>query len=254
MPAPLITFSENFGIHGYGVAIASGVMIALWCASRHPWCRAFGSSEKFIDLVTSSVFVGILGGRALYALTQWNTFDHVTDVFRIWEGGFSIWGTVIALIFFLPFYAARHQLPLLLTLDLCALYAPLVHAISRLGCWHAGCCGGMPTTVPWALCNEYGVLSHPTQLYSAILLFMFFIILKKYLSRVYTRPGYVLAWYMIVIALERGIVDFWRGDRIMSAWSSICSVHQLIALVMFIMGVVALMISSRINYKPYEYL
>jgi phosphatidylglycerol:prolipoprotein diacylglycerol transferase len=254
MAAPLITFSGNFGIHGYGVAIATGVLIALWWASRHPWCRFFGSSERFVDFVISCVFVGILGGRLLYALTQWDTFEHVTDVFRIWEGGFSVWGTVIAIIIFLPFYAARHKLPVLLALDLCALYALLVHAIARLGCWYAGCCGGISTGLPWGLRNHEGVLSHPTQLYSAGILFLFFIILKRYLSRRYHRPGNILAWYMIGIALERGIVDFWREDRLMTLWSSMYSVHQLIALGMFVVGVATLIISYRLNCKPYEYL
>jgi len=254
MAAPLLAFSGNFGIHGYGLAIASGLMIALWSASQHPWCRLLGTADAFINLITTSVFVGIIGGRALYSFTEWGTFDHWTDIFFPWEGGFSVWGTVIALLIFLPAYTYYHRFPVFLTLDLCGLYALLVHAISRLGCWHAGCCGGLPSTYPWALPNSEGILAHPTQLYSALLLLICFIIVKTVLSRRENPPGRIIAWYIMCISFERLIVDFWREDRIMTLWSPTYSVHQIIAVTMLLIGIALFILSSWLNHKPYEHI
>ena len=41
--------------------------------------------------------------------------------------------------------------------------------IGRLGCFHAGCCYGTPTTMPWGVVfpNVDGLPRHPTQLYEA---------------------------------------------------------------------------------------
>jgi phosphatidylglycerol---prolipoprotein diacylglyceryl transferase len=41
--------------------------------------------------------------------------------------------------------------------------------IGRLGCFHAGCCYGMPTTMPWGMVfpNVDYLSRHPTQLYEA---------------------------------------------------------------------------------------
>lgn len=47
-------------------------------------------------------------------------------------------------------------------------FAPAVAAsiaVGRLGCWVAGCCGGRPSGVPWAVDRGDGVPRHPTQLY-----------------------------------------------------------------------------------------
>ncbi len=40
-------------------------------------------------------------------------------------------------------------------------------AIGRLGCFHAGCCFGRPTDLPWAVRFADGLPRHPTQLYEA---------------------------------------------------------------------------------------
>ena len=40
-------------------------------------------------------------------------------------------------------------------------------AIGRLGCFHAGCCHGTPTTLPWGVDFGDGVARHPTQLYES---------------------------------------------------------------------------------------
>lgn len=40
-------------------------------------------------------------------------------------------------------------------------------AVGRLSCFHSGCCGGIPTDLPWGLDLGDGVPRHPTQLYEA---------------------------------------------------------------------------------------
>lgn len=40
-------------------------------------------------------------------------------------------------------------------------------AVGRLGCFHAGCCFGLPSDVAWAVRFHDGIPRHPTQLYEA---------------------------------------------------------------------------------------
>ena len=39
--------------------------------------------------------------------------------------------------------------------------------IGRLGCFHAGCCHGVPTSLPWGVDFGDGLARHPTQLYES---------------------------------------------------------------------------------------
>ncbi len=92
------------------------------------------------------------------------------------------------------------------SLDIVAIYAPLLQSIARIGCLFAGCCHGIATTVPWAISYNdptsfapLGIPLHPTQIYSSLLLFGIFLILRF----VATKPqpaGKILTLYLYLQA------------------------------------------------------
>lgn len=213
-------------IHSYGVALCCGVALGVWLASRHIWCREIIGAPLFIDAITYAGLWGIVGSRLWHVVTEWHLYRSWLDVFKIWEGGLSVLGAVVAILIFLPWYCSRHNIPTVLMLDLCGLYAPLVHAIARVGCWSAGCCSGIMAFGGWV---------HPTQLYSSLCFMLGFVWIRT-LARSY-RSGSVLAAYLVVVGLERFMVDWWRSDRIfIEGWPEFLSVHQVVALVLFVVG------------------
>jgi phosphatidylglycerol:prolipoprotein diacylglycerol transferase len=99
----------------------------------------------------------------------------------------------------------------------------LGHVIGRFGCLFAGCCFGRPTTVPWAITfhNEFAARNvgttldvplHPTQLYEAAaeLLILGFLLMFERKGRPY--PGRTFWAYMLLYAVSRFIIEFYRGD------------------------------------------
>jgi phosphatidylglycerol---prolipoprotein diacylglyceryl transferase len=59
--------------------------------------------------------------------------------------------------------------------------------IGRIGCFLAGCCYGIQTSLPFGVNFGDGILRHPTQIYEAIFMFfMFFFLLYKKKS---AKPG-----------------------------------------------------------------
>jgi phosphatidylglycerol---prolipoprotein diacylglyceryl transferase len=240
---PSSTFSL-FGLiqlHGYGLAIALGVFVTGWCTYRH--LKRFLPTltvDTFSNALVRMVLAGIIGGRLMHIFYDQVTYTSLLDYIALWQGGFSILGAVLAIGITLPFILREQAIPLFPTLDIIALYAPLAHAFGRLGCFMAGCCFGIPTHVPWAVCYQdswcapSGVPLHPTQLYSLLSFLVLFALLytihRNYFL-CFRKPGMMVLLSIVGTCCERFTIDFLRGDRLMSAWLPL-SVHQLAALVL----------------------
>ena len=114
-------------------------------------------------------------------------------------------------------------------MDLVATYAPLLQAISRIGCFFAGCCYGQPTLHSWAISSVECVSTHPTQLYSAASLALLFLVMYA-IRRIQLAPGQQFCIYLFFMSLERFVVDFWRADQEFTSIITTFSVAQITAL------------------------
>jgi phosphatidylglycerol:prolipoprotein diacylglycerol transferase len=244
----------SLAIQGYGVALCCGVVVALWCATRHIWCHEILGVAPFLDVISYATLVGIIGARLLHVATEWHVYDSWLDMFKIWEGGLSILGTVLALLAFIPWYTHQKNMPLVLMLDLCGLYAPLIHAIARIGCWTAGCCGGIASKLPWAIQDDYGHLVHPTQWYSSFIFLLGFFVIRWIVLPHYYRAGLIITSYILLISGERWIVDWWRCDRIFIKALPWLSLHQYVAMGMFVGGMIAWHYLFSKRQERYEHL
>jgi phosphatidylglycerol:prolipoprotein diacylglycerol transferase len=86
----------------------------------------------------------IIGGR-ICIFSEDETITSLLDVFIFWQGGLSILGGIIGILVVVPFYLAYKQIPIIPFFDLVAVYAGLLQAVARIGCFFAGCCYGIAT-------------------------------------------------------------------------------------------------------------
>lgn len=107
-------------------------------------------------------------------------------------------------------------------------FAPLADALAvtwagatvfhKLGCFLGGCCGGLPSSMPWAmsfpsggLAANPGVPVHPTQLYDSLAaLALTAILLIVFLRR--RAEGRLLPWWGLGYALAKFATERSRGD------------------------------------------
>lgn len=227
-----------FSIKTFGLFIVIGLLIFSRLLLKDPRAQKLITLDQYINLLANAIILSIIGGRLLYIITNWKTLSTFTEVFMIWEGGFSLMGAVLMLLIGIPWYLYRHHIPIIPLLDRAALYLPLLQAVSRIGCFFAGCCYGIPTS-SWLgivnpLCANDTLLNqplHPTQLYSAGILLCIFFFLRYGASRFCKIPGQLICLYLILSSLERLIIDFWRAERDFIAegiWSFF-SIPQLVA-------------------------
>ena len=233
-------------INSYGTMIALGIVTIFYFLKKDPFRKKIISLEDLINVIACGTLIGFVGGRTLSFISDPSDFDSWVQIITPWVPGFSILGSVLAISLTLPFYLRRKGIPILPFLDLICSYAPLLQAISRIGCFLAGCCYGSKCSLSWAI--QYhnqecfaplGQPLHPTQLYSAFLLFLIFLILQFAVRPFLKKPGQLWMSYLILISLERFIIDFWRGDRqLISGNLSFFSIQQDIALIIFLCSLI----------------
>lgn len=239
-------------IQWYGLMIFIGIVVFSWAFLKDSQRKKLISTDTFFDLVSLGIGVALLGGRLLFLLTNHEDIQNFYDCIAVWDGGFSLLGSILGLLLVIPWYLYKKGIPVLKLLDLIAVYAPLLQSISRIGCFMAGCCYGCQTCVSWAIERECSLV-HPTQLYSAALLFIIFIIMRYGAQEFFKKPGQLIMLYLILESVERFFVDFLRGDREFftdKGFWSLLSVHQIIALVLCVIALIVIYrISVRARHK-----
>lgn len=211
-------------INGYGLMIAIGFLLFTYLTYTHQWRKKLLSGEDYLNVLFWGFLSAIVGGRLLFVLfSPPQSWGEVKEVFYPWVGGFSLFGSIIAVLLFVSIYLKKRNISILKFFDLVALYAPLLQSIARVGCLMAGCCYGamasagswwsVTFTDPYSLAPR-GVPLYPTQAYSIIASFAIFLVLQIVArSARKVVPGSIILSYLSLECIARFMVDFWRHDR-----------------------------------------
>ena len=249
-------------INSYGLAIAIGLIVFRYLLLKNPKTKSIISRDQFDKILSLSIFTGILGGRFLWAITNLDSINSIWDFFALWEAGYSVLGAIIFIILFILLYIKRFapKVNALKLLDLAGIYTPLLHSISRIGCFLAGCCYGKPTgnifgiiyTNPDVLVPNYlkFIKIHPTQLYSSLILLIIFFFMYFYAQNKFKKPGQLILIYLTLSSVERFFIDILRADHEYFNLNilRIFTIHQWISLMIFIISI-SLLIKLNITKK-----
>ncbi len=255
-------------IFGYGMmlffAFLGSTYLAAWRAEREKL-----DPELLKDLALWIFVGGLVGARLFYVIQYWG--DRVrtfADIFRIWEGGIVLYGSIMGgtLAFFL--YRLIRPFPLRPYLDVVAPSLALGIALGRLGCFLNGCCYGDPCDLPvavafpresppWKAQVILGMIPptalkslpvHPTQLYSAIDGFVLLILLSAYFP-LRKRDGEVMALLMVTYPVTRFLIEYLRNDE--GAYFAGLTISQNISVLVFIWGLLFWNYLSRLPRGRY---
>ena len=82
-------------VRWYGAIIAFGFLLAVLLGGRiaHLWKI---NLDKMIDILLFGTIGGIIGARAYYVAFEWDYYSqHLSEIYKIWEGGLAIYGGII---------------------------------------------------------------------------------------------------------------------------------------------------------------
>lgn len=218
---PVLFSIGDFQIHTYGFMIMMGATIAFFYMT-HVVKKDLGiEKDKIQNLAIIIIVAAFFGGKLLFYLENpsyyFGSWENMINNFRT---GFVFYGSLLFAVPAIIWYFRKEKWPLWPMMDRIAIVACIIHGMGRLGCFFAGCCHGIPTDVPWAVtftdrlsqAEPLHTPLHPTQLYSAFLIFSILTVLLMF-KRHKRFEGQLFFIYIILYATGRGIIEIFRGDE-----------------------------------------
>ena len=214
IPLPLI---GSLPVHGYGLMVAIGFLVAIYIAARRAKKRGVPSQAIF-DLGLYVLVSALVGARILHFLQHRSSYSSFVDVLKIYEGGLAYYGGFILAFVVAVLYLRSRKLSIARVAVIISPSIVLGLGIGRHGCFLAGWCFGKPTSLPWGITFPERSLAwieigaqkiHPTQLYSSISLMAIFtilIVLQKYMK----FPSQLFLTCVLMYSVHRFLIDFVR--------------------------------------------
>lgn len=202
-------------IHGYGLMIAIGVLVAVFVAMRR--AKGYGlNDESIIDITFIAVISGFLGAKLLYIIVSFG--DFLEDPLGVLGSeGFVVYGGLIAGVLACMLYCFKKKLSFMSYFDIVMPSISIAQGFGRIGCFMAGCCYGRETNCAIGVifpANSFaptGVRVLPTQLISAAGNFLIAAILIIYARRSKYK-GNTAALYLALYGVGRFLIEFLRDD------------------------------------------
>jgi phosphatidylglycerol---prolipoprotein diacylglyceryl transferase len=246
-------------VYTYGVLLAAAYLLGLKLAMVRATSRGLDEA-RVLDLGIYIIISALIGAKLLLLVTDFQTFKNdPRELLTLARSGGVFYGGLILAVVVALWYIRRVGLPLWTTCDMFAPGIALGHVIGRFGCLFAGCCYGKPTTRPWGITftdqfardnvgTPLGVPLHPTQLYEAgaELLILVFLLITERKGRPFAGRTFWL--YMLLYAISRYIIEFFRGDE--RGTVGIFSTSQFISVILAPLAIVMLIYLARRKEAP----
>jgi phosphatidylglycerol:prolipoprotein diacylglycerol transferase len=241
-------------VYTYGVLLAAAYLLGLKLAMVRAKARGLDQT-RVLDLGIYIIISALVGAKLLLFLTDFRTFmNNPRELLTLARSGGVFYGGLILAVIVAVWYIRRVGLPLWTTCDVFAPGIALGHVVGRFGCFFAGCCYGKPTSVPWAITftdpyaasnvgTPLNVALHPTQLYEAGAEGLILAVLLATESRGKQFPGRTFWLYMLLYAVSRYAIEFFRDDP--RGTILIFSTSQFISIILGPLAVIMLVYLSR---------
>lgn len=251
---PILFDFGPFTLYTYGVLLAAAYLLGLQLALVRASARGL-DRQRVMDLGIWIIVGALAGAKLLLLLTGFRQYtQNPRAILDLVRSAGVFYGGLIAAVAVAVVYMRRYRMPLWATTDVFAPGIALGHIVGRLGCLMAGCCFGRPTSVRWAITfrnpaaslnsdTPLGVPLHPTQLYEAGAELIILGVLLWLERRGRAFPGRTFWSYMLLYAVSRFLIEFYRGDP--RGAFGIFSTSQFLSLILAPLAVVMLVVLAR---------
>jgi phosphatidylglycerol:prolipoprotein diacylglycerol transferase len=188
-------------------------LLALWIglALAEKRTERHGISKDVLStMVFYSIFGYLLGGRLLYAVSNYSAFlQSPLSIFSLNLDLFDPTAALVVAVLVGVVYGSRQKLPIWSTLDA---LAPLFASISiglSLSHLAAGTAFGAPTKLPWGI-ELWNATRHPTQIYELLAALLIFGLI--WFRKSSSQPGSDFLLFAALTAGARLFLEAFRGD------------------------------------------
>lgn len=253
----LLSITEDFGIHWYGVIIAAGFLLAVLWGCRQS--SRFGIREEHcLDLLFWAIPLSIIGARLYYVAFEFDNYYVPGDlkttlirIVRIWDGGLAIYGGIIAAVLTLLVFCKVKKINFLAFTDIGCQGLLIGQLVGRWGNFvNVEAFGGI-TEVPWRMAGPdvagyllrtgqidaavqeqiiEGTLGvHPTFFYESVWNLIGLLILVFFVRKHRKFDGQMFFSYIAWYGIGRFWIEGLRSDSLYIAGTTL-RISQVIAL------------------------
>ena len=220
---PILFSIGDWPVYSYGVLLAAAYLIGLQLGVVRAR-KAGVDPARVMDLGIYLIIAALVGAKLMLIAVDWEYFkSQPRELLSLVRAGGVFYGGLIAAVAVGLWLVRRYKLPVWTTADLMAPGIALGHVVGRFGCLLAGCCYGRPTDVSWAITftdplaaqnvgTPLGIPLHPTQLYDAgaELIILGVLLFTERKGKPFAGRTFWL--YLLLYAISRFIIEFYRGD------------------------------------------
>ena len=252
---PVIFTVLGISIRYYSVLFVGGLILCIYILG---WIyKTENIPQEYLEKLSLFGIIGIFAGARLghcifyepdYFLAH--PVEMILPIQQLPEGGYKFigyqglasHGGALGLIIALIIYSSKTRQPLIKTLDMIAIVAPLGSCFIRLGNLMNSEIIGMPATKPWAFIfvREDNIPRHPAQLYEAfsyVLIFIVVILLYKHF-RQSLQNGFFLGFSMTLIFVARFFIEFLKERQVAFEANMAIDMGQILSIPYIIAGLV----------------
>ncbi|MDR1629538.1 MAG: prolipoprotein diacylglyceryl transferase [Oscillospiraceae bacterium] len=243
-------YLEVFGraIPMYYLSAIVGLVFAMGLALFRRRAERFHTGTEDIVLMVLLAVIGALLGSKVFQLVGVIIRDGQTVGFWTLEHWKSLipgvgvfYGGLIGGFIAVLIYIRKNKLDFWEIADILVPCVLLFCTFGRLGCFFAGCCYGR--AADWGIMPRHGVEPLiPVQLFEAGFTFLTMAAMLIFRPE-RKRPGVLLPLYILIYAVGRFILEFFRGD--MQRGVYLLSTSQWISLLMIPAGIFLLVLRNR---------
>lgn len=219
----------SFTMHGYGMMIAIGVVVALLVADKRSFDHGIDGDHLY-GMTLWTVVLGFLSAKILFIIVDFKSF--LASPLAFLQGtGFVVFGGIIGGAATIFGYCKIKKIRFLDVLDLVVPSVALAQGFGRIGCFLAGCCYGRKTDSFIGIVIPHSAFvddakRYPTQLIMAagdfaIAALLFYIVHKlekkimeeKNLKKIpHGCDGRIGLAYFTLYSIGRFAIEFFRDD------------------------------------------
>jgi phosphatidylglycerol:prolipoprotein diacylglycerol transferase len=198
-------------ILSYDVFVTLGFLTGMM-VFFYQYQRKEDSYGHFINLFIAALIGGAIGAKLpIWIFNYKEILGHSLSIVTLLSGKTVLGGIIGG---WIAVEIEKHRLGIKRkTGDIFAPALALGEAVGRIGCFLNGCCGGIPSTLPWAMDFGDGILRHPTQLYMSAFAMLLFIFLWSIKGKM-KREGDLFRTYLIIYFTFRFFIEFIRTNQI----------------------------------------
>lgn len=264
-------------VRWYGAIIAFGFLLAVLFGGRTAYVWKI-NLDKMIDILLFGTVAAVIGARLYYVAFKWDYYsNHLSEIFKIWEGGLAIYGGIIGGLIAAYIVCKVEKVNFYNLLDMAGMSLLIGQGIGRWGNYANQEAFGGFTNANWGMMSDtvaayiaenpssFGLEGvenipqyiadnnlyvHPTFFYESVWcilgFFVLYIILKKYRK----FSGQLFLTYGVWYGFERMVVEGMRTDSLYIGSTSI-RVSQLLSMaIMLVCGALLLVLLAKYKKNP----